>query len=101
VKGMVTVDGVTYRIERIDQGRYAAFSLMDDSELGVFRTCVPIEVEDGAPDPSLLERVGRAAIRSGRTSSTFPSTPPPPITEDRAEPAEEQAPLTPLRRAPA
>jgi len=98
---MVTVDGVTYRIERIERGRYAAISLLDDSTLGVFHTGTPIRVEGAAMDRMLLERVGRAAIRSGRTSSTFNSTPPPPITQDRAEPAEEEAPLTPLRRAPA
>jgi hypothetical protein len=41
------------------------------------------------------------AIQSGRTSSVFNETPPPPAVAPIAEPVEEEAPLTPLRRAPA
>ncbi len=98
---MVTVGGVTYRIERVDRGRYAAFSLVDDTKLGTFRAISPIAAESDATDPLLLERVGRMAIQSGRTSSVFNETPPPPAVAPIAEPVEEEAPLTPLRRAPA
>jgi hypothetical protein len=100
---MVTVDGVTYRIERVDRGRYVAVCLMDDSLVGTFRASVPIVVENDARDRALLERVGRAAIQSGRTSTVFNETPiPPPMVEPRSgEVEEEPAPLTPLRRAPA
>ena len=98
---MVTVDGVTYRIERIEPGCYAAISLVDDSRLGVFHTGVPIRIEGATVDPMLLERVGRAAIRSGRTSNVFNEAPPLPASDNRGEADEEEAPLTPLRRAPA
>lgn len=98
---MVTVGGVTYRIERVDRGRYAAFCLLDDKKLGTFRADSPIVAESDATDPALLERVGRLAIQSGRTSSVYNVTPPPPLAAPSAEPAEEEAPLTPMRRAPA
>jgi hypothetical protein len=98
---MVTVGGVTYRIERVDRGRYAAYSLVDDSKLGTFRALSPIQAESDATDPELLERVGRMAIQSGRTSSVFNPTPPPPAVAPKSEATEEEAPLTPLRRAPA
>jgi hypothetical protein len=98
---MVTVGGVTYRIERVDRGRYAVYCLLDDKKLGTFRTLSPIVAESDATDPALLERVGRMAIQSGRTSSVFNETPPPPAVAPSVEPAEEEAPLTPLRRAPA
>jgi hypothetical protein len=101
IKGMVTVGGVTYRIERVDRGRYAAFSLVDDTKLGTFRAFSPITAESDATDPALLERVGRMAIQSGRTSSVFSPTPPPPGVAPSNEPSEEEAPLTPMRRAPA
>ena len=101
IKGMVTVGGVTYRIERVDRGRYAAYCLLDDKKLGTFRAVSPILAESDAWDPALLERVGRMAIQSGRTSSVFHETPPPPTVAPTSEPAEEEAPLTPLRRAPA
>lgn len=98
---MVTVGGVTYRIERVARGRYAAYCLLDDKKLGTFRAVSPIVAESDATDPALLERVGRMAIQSGRTSSVFNETPPPPAVAPTAEPVEEEAPLTPLRRAPA
>ena len=98
---MVTVDGVTYRIERLDRGCYAAISLVDDTRLGVFHTGVQVRVEGATADSVLLERVGRAAIRSGRTSNVFNEPPPAPATEKQAEADEEEPPLTPLRRAPA
>jgi len=100
---MVTVAGVTYRIERVDRGRYAAICLLDDTKLGTFRAATPITVESDARDRLLLERVGRAAIQSGRTSSVFNETPAPPLAapEPKVQESEEQPPLTPLRRAPA
>ncbi len=103
IKGMVIVGGVTYRIERVDRGRYAVICLLDDVKLGTFRAGTPITVEADALDPLLLERVGRAAIRSGRTSSVFNETPAAPSVapSGAVEESEEQPPLTPLRRAPA
>jgi hypothetical protein len=101
IKGMVTVGGVTYRIERVGRGRYAAYCLLDDKKLGTFRALSPITAESDATDPELLERVGRLAIQSGRTSSVFNETPPPPATAQGVQQDEEEAPLTPLRRAPA
>jgi hypothetical protein len=98
---MVTVGGVTYRIERVDRGRYAAYCLLDDKKLGTFRAVSPLLAESDATDPSLLERVGRMAIQSGRTSSVFNEAPPPPAVAPAGEASEEEAPLTPLRRAPA
>jgi hypothetical protein len=98
---MVTVGGVTYRIERVDRGRYAVFSVVDDTKLGTFRALSPIAAENDATDPALLERVGRMAIQSGRTSSVFNETPPPATVAPNVDAAEEEAPLTPLRRAPA
>jgi hypothetical protein len=101
IKGMVSVGGVTYRIVRVDRGRYAVYSLVDDSKLGTFRAVSPITAESDATDPELLERVGRMAIQSGRTSAVFNETPPPARVAPTIESAEEEAPLTPLRRAPA
>lgn len=98
---MVTVDGVTYRIERLERGCYAAISLVDDTRLGVFHTGTPVRIEGHPADNVLLERVGRAAIRSGRTSNVFNEAPSPPAAEKQAEGDEEEPPLTPLRRAPA
>lgn len=101
IKGMVNVGGVTYRIERVERGRYAAYCLLDDKKLGTFRAAGPIVAESDATDTELLERVGRMAIQTGRTSVVMNTTPPPPAVAPTSEPADDEAPLTPLRRAPA
>jgi hypothetical protein len=55
VKGMVQVDGVTYRIDRVASARYDVIRVL-------------VEVSESKIDPSSLREIGRTAIQRAKTS---------------------------------
>ena len=68
-RGMLLVKGVTYRIERTEPHAYAVVRLLDDVEVGTFRTRPALRIQALRIDAQLLRDVVRAALRSARTSA--------------------------------
>ncbi len=77
IKGMVKVGATTYRIERLERGRYAVVRIHDDHEIGKFKTVPRLALEDGSENPSELQRVAQEAVRLARTSAVMHVAPVP------------------------
>jgi len=86
---MVSVDGVTYRIERLADKKYGVVRVNDDVHVGTFTTGAELQVFAEAIDPLLLELVARDAVRTGKTSWVMHAKPaPPPAAESPEEAAD-------------
>jgi hypothetical protein len=74
VKGMVQLEGVTYRIVRISAGAYNVVRIRDDQDVGSFTTAPALGIEARAIEPAVLREVARLAIHSAKTSyAGFPA----------------------------
>jgi hypothetical protein len=65
---MIQVGGATYRIERCAPHRYTVVRLLDDLEVGTFRTFPRLRIQPSRVELSLFRQLVRAALRSARTS---------------------------------
>jgi hypothetical protein len=74
-RGMLQVRGVTYRIERTEPHCYCVVRLLDDVEVGTFRTRPAVRVHPQLIDAELMRDVVRAAMRSARTSAVMQVAP--------------------------
>jgi hypothetical protein len=102
IKGMVCVDDVTYRLERLSSGYYEVIRLSDEVCAGRFGFEGKVRLEPEAVDAMCLRRIARHAVQRGKTSWVFHESPTPPAVTNEPESSEEPAPLTPRRRlAPA
>jgi hypothetical protein len=68
VKGMVQVDGVTYRIVRTAASQYDVIRVLDDARVGAFRSAPSLELLASTIEPALLREVARMAIQRAKTS---------------------------------
>jgi hypothetical protein len=68
VKGMVQVGGVTYRIVRIERGKYDAVRILDDARVGQFRTIPRVEVTSAQAPVETMTEIAKAAVKWGKTS---------------------------------
>ena len=68
---MLQVRGVTYRIERTEPHAYSVVRLLDDVEVGTFRTLPTLRIHTVQIELGLLRDVVRAALRSARTSAVM------------------------------
>lgn len=68
VKGMVSVGGRSYRIVRIGSGVYAVFRILDDLQVGTFRSQPTFDIWPEHIDAASLMAVARSAIHSAKTS---------------------------------
>jgi hypothetical protein len=68
VKGMVQVDGGTYRIVRLSSTNYEVIRVLDDRSVGTFRSSPTLEVSPREIDAALLREVARSAIKGAKTS---------------------------------
>ena len=68
VKGMVLVDGATYRIVRTARSEYTVIRVLDDQTVGAFRSAPRIEVTTSSIDDKLLREIARSAIKGAKTS---------------------------------
>jgi hypothetical protein len=68
VKGMVQVDGVTYRIVRVSSARYDVIRVLDDVRVGGFQSAPTFEVSESNIDERSLREIGRMAIQRAKTS---------------------------------
>jgi hypothetical protein len=79
VKGMVSLQGVTYRIVRVATGSYSVVRIRDDREVGSFQTAPALGIEASLIEPDLLREVARLAIHTAKTSyAGFPAAQPVP-----------------------
>jgi len=74
-RGMVVVQGVTYRIERTAPKRYSVVRLLDDREVGTFTTRPALRIHPIVVDVNVLRDVVRAALKSARTSAVWHAVP--------------------------
>jgi hypothetical protein len=74
VKGMVQLDGVTYRIVRVAAGSYSVIRIRDDQDVGSFRTAPALGLEARLVAAEVLREVARLAIHTAKTSyAGFPA----------------------------
>ena len=101
-KGMVSVDGITYRIERIASRKYGVVRLNDDVHVGTFTTGRQIQVSPEGIAAGLLEMIARDAIMTAKTSWVMHPIPEPPKPEPGTESETGEQPVSTRRRfAPA
>jgi len=68
---MLQVKGITYRIERTEPHCYSVVRLLDDIQVGTFRTLPSLRIHTAQIELSVLRDVVRAALRSARTSAVM------------------------------
>jgi hypothetical protein len=68
VKGMVQVNGATYRVVRLGEGHYEVVRLLDDRRLGTFRCLPGRSVEVSGTDQDLMQAIARVAIQKAKTT---------------------------------
>jgi hypothetical protein len=68
VKGMVLVDGATYRIVRVARGNYEVVRIADDVVVGAFKSAPRLELTATGIDEGLLREIARTAIKGAKTS---------------------------------
>jgi hypothetical protein len=68
IKGMVSVAGKSYRIVRIGTGHYAVVRILDDRQVGSFRTTPRLAVLAEHIEANLLDTIARVAVQLAKTS---------------------------------
>jgi hypothetical protein len=68
VKGMVLVDGATYRIVRTSRAHYDVVRISDDTLVGTFKSAPRVEVVSSTIEVGLLREIARVAIQGAKTS---------------------------------
>jgi len=83
---MVQVEGVTYRIERTAPHSYMVVRLIDDVEVGTFRTLPQLRIQSTQLSLDVFRDVVRATLRSARTSAVMHAAPVFTPDDDAAKP---------------
>ena len=68
VKGMIQVQGTTYRIVRIKPGYYSVVRVLDDVAVGTFTAGAAVEISAQGIDPTVMREIARLAIQGAKTS---------------------------------
>ena len=68
VKGMVQVEGTTYRIVRIKRGHYKVVRVLDDASVGSFSVGTSFEMAPDGIDGDLMREIARVAIQGAKTT---------------------------------
>jgi len=68
VKGMVLVDGATYRIVRTARSHYEVVRISDDLMVGAFTSAPRVEILSSKVEDRLLREIARTAIQGAKTS---------------------------------
>lgn len=84
---MIQVRGITYRVERGEPHVYSVVRLLDDVEMGTFRTLPGLRIHPLRCDIGLFKDIVRAAMRSARTSAVMQAAP---VLQHDEEPATDQ-----------
>jgi hypothetical protein len=83
---MVAVAGHSYRIVRIEAGHYAVFRILDDLQIGTFKTKPRLSIAPQHVEPKLLDAIARAAIHLAKTSWVGHAPPLPPERRPTPQP---------------
>jgi hypothetical protein len=94
---MVSLDGVTYRIERLASRHYGVVRVNDDLTVGTFKTGKQIRVFPDGIDRLLLEDIARDAVKSAKTSWVSHPAPSPPPPEPESAPDAVERPVSSRR----
>lgn len=68
VKGMVQVDGTTYRIVRLKRGHYKVVRVLDDVSVGMFSVGSTFEMTPEGIEGELMREIARVAIQGAKTT---------------------------------
>jgi hypothetical protein len=68
IKGMVQLQGTTYRIVRVKRGHYSVVRVLDDVVVGAFTAGATVEITPQGIDPTLMREIARLAIQGAKTS---------------------------------
>ncbi len=68
VKGMVQVEGTTYRIVRIKRGHYKVVRVLDDLSVGNFSVGASFEMAPDGIEGDLMREIARVAIQGAKTT---------------------------------
>jgi hypothetical protein len=68
VKGMVQVEGTTYRIVRLKRGHYKVVRVLDDASVGMFSVGSTFEMAPEGIDGELMREIARVAIQGAKTT---------------------------------
>ena len=68
VKGMVQVDGTTYRIVRVKRGQYKVVRVLDDLSVGTFSVGTTFEMTPEGIEGELMREIARVAIQGAKTT---------------------------------
>ena len=68
VKGMVQVDGTTYRIVRLKRGHYKVVRVLDDVSVGMFSVGSTFEMTPDGIEGELMREIARVAIQGAKTT---------------------------------
>jgi hypothetical protein len=68
VKGMVQVEGTTYRIARVSRGNYNVIRVLDDQIVGTFSAGKSFEMTPAGIEAELLREIARVAIQGAKTT---------------------------------
>jgi len=67
-KGMVLVAGKTYRIAKIERGKYEVFRIADDARVGSFDSAPRLSVRPEGIEEKLLVEIALAALKAAKVS---------------------------------
>jgi hypothetical protein len=67
-RGMVQVDGTTYRIVRTKRGHYNVMRVLDDVQVGTFSTGTSIQMRPEGITSELMQEIVRVAVQGAKTS---------------------------------
>ncbi len=68
VKGMVQVEGTTYRIVRVKRGHYNVVRVLDDTSVGAFSVGSTFEMAPQGIEGDLMREIARVAIQGAKTT---------------------------------
>jgi hypothetical protein len=68
VKGMVQVEGTTYRIVRLKRGHYKVVRVLDDISVGTFSVGASFEMAPDGIGDDLMKEIARVAIQGAKTT---------------------------------
>ncbi len=68
VKGMVQVEGTTYRIVRVKRGHYNVVRVLDDVSVGSFSAGKDFTLDPVGIEAELLREIARVAIQGAKTT---------------------------------
>lgn len=68
VKGMVQVEGTTYRIVRLKRGHYNVIRVLDDASVGTFSVGSSFEMAPESITGDLMREIARVAIQGAKTT---------------------------------